>query len=125
MSVWTASSNGAYPTLDHPASLHHPTALGRRWIVQRRIIRRHEVRSGTAEPLVRVDACGRPRTGLGLDTNTVELTIQTLLSHLITGEFNSPADSLQTLYVRVEPYTWRPGTPSSSTLGDEGWRSPI
>eukprot|EP00959_Pyramimonas_sp_CCMP1952_P320930 6716389-Pyramimonas_sp.AAC.1 len=31
----------------------------------------------------------------GLDTDTVELTVVTLLSHLVTPEFNSPADSLR------------------------------
>eukprot|EP00959_Pyramimonas_sp_CCMP1952_P107129 2239787-Pyramimonas_sp.AAC.1 len=39
----------------------------------------------------------------GLDPGTVESTIKTLLSHLITGEFNSPANSVRTPWVRVEP----------------------
>eukprot|EP00976_Prorocentrum_cordatum_P067004 1178541-Prorocentrum_minimum.AAC.5 len=39
----------------------------------------------------------------GLDTLTVELTTKTLLSHLITRKFNSPANSSRTPSVRVEP----------------------
>eukprot|EP00976_Prorocentrum_cordatum_P094390 1189764-Prorocentrum_minimum.AAC.2 len=42
-------------------------------------------------------------TPLGLDTDTVELTIKTLLSHLITRTCNLPTNSLRTPYVHVEP----------------------
>eukprot|EP00959_Pyramimonas_sp_CCMP1952_P282922 5914070-Pyramimonas_sp.AAC.1 len=42
----------------------------------------------------------------GLDADAVELTIKNLLSHLITGEFKSPADSLRTTpYVSVSSPT--------------------
>eukprot|EP00976_Prorocentrum_cordatum_P071447 1180330-Prorocentrum_minimum.AAC.1 len=39
---------------------------------------------------------------IGLDTATVELTVKTLLSHLITRKFNSPTNSSPTPYARVE-----------------------
>eukprot|EP00976_Prorocentrum_cordatum_P068814 1179298-Prorocentrum_minimum.AAC.9 len=32
------------------------------------------------------------------------MTVKTLLRHLITGEFNSPVNSLWASYARVEPY---------------------
>eukprot|EP00959_Pyramimonas_sp_CCMP1952_P001559 32043-Pyramimonas_sp.AAC.1 len=40
---------------------------------------------------------------LGLDTVTVELTVKHLLRHLVTREFNSPANSLRTPYALAEP----------------------
>eukprot|EP00959_Pyramimonas_sp_CCMP1952_P463691 9485379-Pyramimonas_sp.AAC.1 len=40
---------------------------------------------------------------LGLDTDTVELTVKTLLSHLVTREFKFSINVLRTSYVRVEP----------------------
>ena len=40
---------------------------------------------------------------VGLDTGSVELTIKTLLSHLITRKFNSPTHPLRTPCVCVEP----------------------
>eukprot|EP00959_Pyramimonas_sp_CCMP1952_P414949 8694081-Pyramimonas_sp.AAC.2 len=42
---------------------------------------------------------------------TVYSTVKTLLSRLVTREFDSPVDSLRRPYVRVEPYwkaRWRP-----------------
>eukprot|EP00959_Pyramimonas_sp_CCMP1952_P450463 9432160-Pyramimonas_sp.AAC.1 len=42
--------------------------------------------------------------GSALDTDTAEVTVKTLLSHLVTREFNSLTNSLRTPYVRVEPY---------------------
>eukprot|EP00959_Pyramimonas_sp_CCMP1952_P376739 7890640-Pyramimonas_sp.AAC.1 len=41
---------------------------------------------------------------VGFDTDTVEVTVKTLLSHLVTRKFNSPTIVLRTAYVRVEPY---------------------
>eukprot|EP00976_Prorocentrum_cordatum_P062033 1176557-Prorocentrum_minimum.AAC.5 len=41
-------------------------------------------------------------SALGLDTDTVKLTVKTLSGHLITGEFDSPTNSLRSPYVRVE-----------------------
>eukprot|EP00959_Pyramimonas_sp_CCMP1952_P303448 6350273-Pyramimonas_sp.AAC.3 len=38
-----------------------------------------------------------------LDMVTVELTIKTLSSHLVTGGFDSPVNSSRAPYVRVEP----------------------
>eukprot|EP00959_Pyramimonas_sp_CCMP1952_P132124 2762583-Pyramimonas_sp.AAC.1 len=49
--------------------------------------------------------------GLGLESDTVELAVKTLLSHLIARKFNSPVESLQMAYVRVEPYTLRSFVP--------------
>eukprot|EP00976_Prorocentrum_cordatum_P034317 697801-Prorocentrum_minimum.AAC.1 len=43
---------------------------------------------------------------VGLDTGAAELTVQTVLSRLVTGEFGSPTNSLRTAYVLVEPYLW-------------------
>eukprot|EP00959_Pyramimonas_sp_CCMP1952_P010469 219324-Pyramimonas_sp.AAC.1 len=40
----------------------------------------------------------------GLDADTVELTVKTLLSHLITKKVNSPINYLRMSYVRVEPW---------------------
>ena len=40
----------------------------------------------------------------GRDTDTVELPVKTLLSQLITQEFNSPADSLRAPDIRVDLY---------------------
>eukprot|EP00959_Pyramimonas_sp_CCMP1952_P371247 7774483-Pyramimonas_sp.AAC.1 len=40
---------------------------------------------------------------LGRDTDAVQLTAKTFLSHLITREFNSPINYVRTPYVRVEP----------------------
>eukprot|EP00976_Prorocentrum_cordatum_P048375 976544-Prorocentrum_minimum.AAC.1 len=37
------------------------------------------------------------------DTGAVKPASKTLLSHLVTGEFSSTADSLRTSHVRVEP----------------------
>eukprot|EP00959_Pyramimonas_sp_CCMP1952_P004634 97135-Pyramimonas_sp.AAC.2 len=37
---------------------------------------------------------------IGLNTDTAQLAIKTLLSRLITVEFNSPANSLQAPYAR-------------------------
>eukprot|EP00976_Prorocentrum_cordatum_P012739 254522-Prorocentrum_minimum.AAC.1 len=48
-------------------------------------------------------ASKRTNTGLGLDTDTVELTVKTLLSHLITRKCNFPASTLRAAYVRVQP----------------------
>eukprot|EP00959_Pyramimonas_sp_CCMP1952_P054262 1134898-Pyramimonas_sp.AAC.2 len=55
--------------------------------------------------------CGQHTPTTGLDIDTVELTVKTLLSHLVTGEFNSPADHLRTLtgtirgrYLPREPF---------------------
>eukprot|EP00976_Prorocentrum_cordatum_P095135 1190064-Prorocentrum_minimum.AAC.4 len=53
-----------------------------------------------------------------LDTDTVELTVKTLLSHLITREFNSPTNSLRTQYVRVEPYPALEGTGGSRSVAN-------
>eukprot|EP00959_Pyramimonas_sp_CCMP1952_P082683 1727878-Pyramimonas_sp.AAC.1 len=39
----------------------------------------------------------------GLDTDTVELTVKTLLRRLVTRKFNSPTNSLRAPYFRVEP----------------------
>eukprot|EP00976_Prorocentrum_cordatum_P064620 1177561-Prorocentrum_minimum.AAC.1 len=52
---------------------------------------------------------------LGLDTDTVKLTVKTLSSHLITQEFNSPINFSRTPYVCVEPYL-DPATPPSARL---------
>eukprot|EP00959_Pyramimonas_sp_CCMP1952_P192056 4015626-Pyramimonas_sp.AAC.1 len=48
---------------------------------------------------------------IGLDTDTEELTVKTLLSRLVTRKSNSAINSLRTSYVRVEPYvlTQEPG----------------
>eukprot|EP00959_Pyramimonas_sp_CCMP1952_P342305 7171374-Pyramimonas_sp.AAC.1 len=43
-----------------------------------------------------------------LDTDTVALTSKTLLKYLITREFNSPINSLQAPYIRVELYLQNP-----------------
>eukprot|EP00976_Prorocentrum_cordatum_P087094 1186767-Prorocentrum_minimum.AAC.5 len=60
---------------------------------------------------------------LGLDTDTAQLTVKTLSSHLITGEFNSPPNSLQAPYVRAEPYF----TPCTRLAGyrRRGWRAGV
>eukprot|EP00959_Pyramimonas_sp_CCMP1952_P024201 508009-Pyramimonas_sp.AAC.1 len=42
---------------------------------------------------------------LCIDTDTVELAVKTLSSHLITRESDSPTESLRTPYVRVEPHS--------------------
>eukprot|EP00959_Pyramimonas_sp_CCMP1952_P435401 9117110-Pyramimonas_sp.AAC.1 len=44
-----------------------------------------------------------PQKPVGLDTDTIESTVKTLLSNLITREFNSPVDYLRTSHVRAEP----------------------
>ena len=41
--------------------------------------------------------------GAGLDTGTVELTVKTLSSHLITRKSNSPTEFLRTPYDCVQP----------------------
>eukprot|EP00959_Pyramimonas_sp_CCMP1952_P169905 3549611-Pyramimonas_sp.AAC.2 len=52
------------------------------------------------------------KPAIGLNTDTVELTIKTLLSHLITREVHSPVHSLRMAYGRLdEPYS----PPVSST----------
>eukprot|EP00959_Pyramimonas_sp_CCMP1952_P323158 6762217-Pyramimonas_sp.AAC.1 len=51
---------------------------------------------------------------LGLDTDTVELTVTTLLSHLTTGEFNSPANSLRAPSMSELSPTGKSPTPTSS-----------
>eukprot|EP00959_Pyramimonas_sp_CCMP1952_P088828 1858581-Pyramimonas_sp.AAC.1 len=38
-----------------------------------------------------------------LNTDTVKVTVKTLISHLVTRKFNSPVRSLRTPYVRIEP----------------------
>eukprot|EP00959_Pyramimonas_sp_CCMP1952_P117065 2447072-Pyramimonas_sp.AAC.1 len=45
----------------------------------------------------------RSHSLVGLDTDTVELTVKTSSSHLITREFDSPSIYLQRPYARVEP----------------------
>eukprot|EP00959_Pyramimonas_sp_CCMP1952_P337808 7074076-Pyramimonas_sp.AAC.1 len=47
---------------------------------------------------------GSSRRRIGLDMYTVPLTVMTLLSRLITREFNAPINCLRTSYVRIEPY---------------------
>eukprot|EP00959_Pyramimonas_sp_CCMP1952_P309929 6485636-Pyramimonas_sp.AAC.1 len=44
------------------------------------------------EYLIKVSASFRS----GLDTDTAKLTVKTLLSHLVTREFNHPANFLRT-----------------------------
>eukprot|EP00976_Prorocentrum_cordatum_P085841 1186258-Prorocentrum_minimum.AAC.3 len=70
------------------------------------------------EYLIKVSASFRS----GLDTDTAKLTVKTLLSHLVTREFNHPANFLRTPYVRVEPcpsvglhMAMKPSTSGSTT----------
>eukprot|EP00976_Prorocentrum_cordatum_P067423 1178741-Prorocentrum_minimum.AAC.9 len=46
---------------------------------------------------------GAVSSALGLHTDTVEMTVKTLLSNLITRIFDSPTNYLRTSHVRVEP----------------------
>eukprot|EP00976_Prorocentrum_cordatum_P087342 1186864-Prorocentrum_minimum.AAC.2 len=52
-------------------------------------------------------ACVRERDAalqaVGLDTDTVELTVKTLLSEITTGEFDAPQFFSRTPHVRVKP----------------------
>ena len=53
-------------------------------------------------PVLLMTACRRADM-LGFNTDTVELTVKTLLRHLITRECKSPTNSVRTPYVCVEP----------------------
>eukprot|EP00959_Pyramimonas_sp_CCMP1952_P020395 430373-Pyramimonas_sp.AAC.1 len=55
--------------------------------------------------------------GPGLDTDTVKLTIKTLLSHSITREFNSSTNYLRTPYVRFESGTEQSDSERSDRRG--------
>eukprot|EP00959_Pyramimonas_sp_CCMP1952_P139683 2923306-Pyramimonas_sp.AAC.1 len=58
----------------------------------------------------------------GLDTDTVESTVKTISSHLITGEFDSLTNSLRAPYCRVSSVSSstaiRNGTPYEGRGGD-------
>eukprot|EP00959_Pyramimonas_sp_CCMP1952_P285400 5967518-Pyramimonas_sp.AAC.1 len=64
----------------------------------------------------------RRSVGLDTDNDTVQSTVKTLSSRLVTRKISSPADALQTSHVRVEPC--RSATPGlrrlsiSPTIGE-------
>eukprot|EP00959_Pyramimonas_sp_CCMP1952_P249690 5219979-Pyramimonas_sp.AAC.1 len=54
-----------------------------------------------------------PPKGVGLDSDTAELTIKTFLSHLVTREFDCSANSLRTPYMSV----WSPRKEARVRIG--------
>eukprot|EP00976_Prorocentrum_cordatum_P066481 1178331-Prorocentrum_minimum.AAC.3 len=68
-------------------------------------------RSGPGGGALEFEGAGR---WIGLNTDTVQLTVKILLSHLITLELDSPTNSLRTPYISVL---------SPSAGAEEAWRS--